>query len=66
MLTTGKFIELHQREIWSVAPDASVLSALTLMAKHNIGAVIVLEAGKLAGIFFRAGLRPKSYSSGKK
>jgi len=65
MLTTGKFIELHQREIWSVAPDASVLSALTLMAKHNIGAVLVLDNGKLAGIFSERDYARKVILQGK-
>lgn len=65
MLTTEKFIELHQREIWSVAPDASVLSALTLMAKHNIGAVLVLEAGELVGIFSERDYARKVILQGK-
>ncbi len=35
----------------SVAPDDSVFSALELMAKHDIGAVLVMRDGQLAGIF---------------
>jgi signal-transduction protein with cAMP-binding, CBS, and nucleotidyltransferase domain len=32
-------------------PDDSVFSALELMAKHDIGAVLVMRDGQLAGIF---------------
>ena len=35
----------------SVAPDASVYDALVLMAEKNVGAVVVLDGQKLAGIF---------------
>ena len=38
-------------DIWSVAPDTSVFDALALMAEKRIGAVLVLEAGKLVGLF---------------
>ena len=31
------------RTVWSVAPDATVLSAIALMAEKNIGAVLVME-----------------------
>lgn len=34
-----------------VAPEDSVFSALELMAKHDIGAVLVMREGQLAGIF---------------
>ncbi len=37
--------------VYSVAPEASVLDALRLMADRGIGVVLVVEDGKLAGIF---------------
>jgi len=37
-------------DVWSVRADASVYEALQLMAEKNLGALIVLEDGKLAGI----------------
>jgi CBS domain-containing protein len=37
--------------IWSVAPEATVFEALTLMAEKDVGALPVVSAGKLAGIF---------------
>lgn len=36
--------------VQTLAPDASVLDAIRLMAEHHIGSVLVLEAGRLAGI----------------
>jgi CBS domain-containing protein len=37
-------------DVWTIAPDASVYEALQLMAAKNVGALVVLEAGKLMGI----------------
>jgi CBS domain-containing protein len=36
--------------IWSISPDATVYDALALMAEKEIGALLVLSAGKLVGI----------------
>ena len=38
-------------DIWSVAPNASVLEALRVMHEKDIGALLVLESGSLVGIF---------------
>ncbi len=37
-------------EILSVAPTATVLQAMQLMAERNIGAVLVMQQGKVVGI----------------
>lgn len=37
--------------VHSIVPGASVYEALRLMADKNIGAVLVMEGGKIAGIF---------------
>jgi len=39
------------QDIWSVSPKASILEALTLMSEKKIGAVLVMDGDKLAGIF---------------
>ena len=39
------------KTIWSVNPHNTVLETLKIMAEKNVGAVIVLEEGKIAGIF---------------
>ena len=38
-------------EIWSVSPSTPVFDALALMAEKRIGALLVLEAEKLVGLF---------------
>ena len=38
-------------QVLSVGPDASVLDAALLMNEHRVGALVVLDGGKLAGIF---------------
>ncbi|HKK02454.1 MAG TPA: CBS domain-containing protein [Gammaproteobacteria bacterium] len=40
----------NSAEVWSVAPNDSVLDAVTLMAKLGIGALLVMEGERLAGI----------------
>ena len=37
--------------VYSVAPTAAVFDALKLMADHNIGSLLVMEDGKIVGIF---------------
>ena len=38
-------------DVWAVRPDSTVLEALKVMAEKNIGAVLVTEGERLAGIF---------------
>ena len=35
----------------TIEPDATVLDALRMMADRNIGAILITDGGKLAGIF---------------
>jgi len=52
MKTLKKLLdERPARAALSVSPDDSVFTALELMAKHDIGAVLVMRDGQLAGIF---------------
>jgi len=36
--------------VWSVKPDDSVFDALRVLAEHDVGALTVMENGKLVGI----------------
>jgi predicted transcriptional regulator len=36
--------------VWSISPEATVYEAIEQMAKKQIGALLVLDAGKLEGI----------------
>lgn len=47
----NSILRLKESVIWSVSPDAMAYEALELMARQNIGAVIVLDGDRLTGIF---------------
>ncbi len=51
MKTVTQLLEAKGGAIHSIAPDARVFDALKLMAEKNVGALVVLENGKLTGIF---------------
>jgi CBS domain-containing protein len=38
-------------DIWSIAPDKTVFAALELMAEKEVGALLVMDAGKVKGLF---------------
>jgi len=46
-----QIINAKPHRLISVGPDDSVLHALGLLAKHDIGALLVMEDGKPVGIF---------------
>ena len=50
MKTVTQLLQAKGREIHTIGPDARVFDALKLMAEKNVGALVVMEGGKLAGI----------------
>jgi CBS domain-containing protein len=44
---------LHHKTpaLWSIAPEATVFEAIKLMAEKNIGSLLVMSGGRLAGVF---------------
>jgi CBS domain-containing protein len=50
MRNVRQLLESKPAEVHSIAPGAPVIEALRLMAEKGIGAVLVLEGDKLAGI----------------
>ncbi|MBI3166771.1 MAG: CBS domain-containing protein, partial [Chloroflexi bacterium] len=50
MSTVRDMIRKKGSEIFSVSPDATVHEALSLMAKHNTGALMVVSGKKIDGI----------------
>ena len=51
MNTVKQLLEGKTIRLLSISPDASVFEALQLMAAKDVGALVVLEGERLAGIF---------------
>jgi CBS domain-containing protein len=51
MKTLKQMLADKQRPLVVVSPNDSVFHALTLMAQHNVGALMVLNGEQLVGIF---------------
>ena len=49
-ITVGQVLRKKGFGFVSIAPDATAYDALELMAEKNIGALLVIQDGKLAGI----------------
>ena len=47
----AQILKLKGTDVWSIAPDAKVYDALVLMAEKGVGALVVMEEGKVVGIF---------------
>ena len=50
---------------WSLNPQDSVFDALKTLADHNVGALMVLDNGKLAGVFSERDYTRKIALAGK-
>ena len=50
MKTVRQLLQAKGSQIYTIAPDARVFDALKLMADKSVGALIVMEGGRLAGI----------------
>ena len=50
-MSVKQVLEKKGTKAYSVGPDATVWEALTAMAEHDIGAVLVIEGDRLVGIF---------------
>jgi len=53
------------QRFWSVAPDTLVIDALKLMAEKEVGALLVLDGGKLIGIMSERDYARKVILKGK-
>jgi len=51
MKTVRDLLKQKGRDVWSVAPDSTVYDGLKLMAEKNVGALLVIDAGRPVGIF---------------
>jgi signal-transduction protein with cAMP-binding, CBS, and nucleotidyltransferase domain len=48
--TVGSILKRKGGAIWSVSPGQTVYEAIEMMAARGVGALLVIEGGKLAGI----------------
>jgi CBS domain-containing protein len=48
--TIASILKYKGDTTWSIGPDSTVYEALAMMAQHSIGALLVLEDGRLRGI----------------
>jgi len=51
MKSVRELVEQKGAAVWSVRPDVTVFETLQLMAEKEIGAVLVFEGERLAGMF---------------
>lgn len=65
MKTVRDILKKKGSDIFSISPQASVYEALQVMADKNIGAVLVIEKGKLVGILSERDYARKVVLKGK-
>src|SRR4051794_12251642 len=58
---------LHHKgpQVWSIPPDKTVFEAIAMLAEKNIGALPVIENGKVIGIFSERDYARKVVLAGK-
>jgi CBS domain-containing protein len=49
--TVRSVLNVKGGEVWSVPPDSTVYDALSLMAEKDVGALVVVSEGRIAGMF---------------
>ncbi len=65
METIGRILHRKGQTTWSTSPDAMVFDALKLMAERDVGALLVLEDGRLVGIITERDYARKVILQGK-
>ena len=50
MTTVKHVLDQKGHDVYFIHPDASVFSAIKMMAENNIGSLVVLDNGKLVGL----------------
>lgn len=49
-ITLARLLEMKGRDVYTIAPGASVLEAIQEMSERGVGALVVMDGGALAGI----------------
>src|SRR6516164_7294062 len=51
MTQVATILERKGGQVWTVGKEATVLQAALLMNEHKIGALVVTDSGRIAGMF---------------
>jgi CBS domain-containing protein len=51
MKPVSELLKSRQGILWHVRPDETVFEALQLLAQYEVGALMVMEGGRLVGVF---------------
>jgi CBS domain-containing protein len=51
MKPVSELLKSRDGTLWHVRPDESVYSALELLARYEVGALMVMDGGRLVGVF---------------
>jgi CBS domain-containing protein len=65
MRSVEKLLQIKGNQTWSLEPQATVYEALQLMSEKQVGAILVLEEGKVVGIFTERDYARKLILKGK-
>jgi CBS domain-containing protein len=65
MKSVRQLLQAKGREVYSITPDARVFDALKLMADRDVGALVVQEGGRVAGIISERDYARKVILQGK-
>ncbi len=65
MRTVRQMLQAKGFDIWAIDPDSSVYEALELMAEKNVGALLVLDKGRVLGIISERDYARKMILKGK-
>jgi CBS domain-containing protein len=63
--TISEILSHKGSTVWSISPDATVFEAIQMMADKNVGALLVTENDKLAGIISERDYTRKVIVKGK-
>jgi CBS domain-containing protein len=65
VVTIATLLKHKGAEVWSVPPSASVYEAIETMASRGVGALLVINQGKLAGVISERDYARKVILKGK-
>ena len=65
MLSVRDVLQTKGDDIWSIAPHATAFEALQIMAEKDIGALLVIDNGRVVGIFSERDYARKVILKGK-